>query len=145
MRRRSISLTSLCLIAYASNPSSRRIWATRLLFSSLFMIWLLYHNPTLSVSITQCYTFLPFYTVQKILTNTVNYRGYFAQSNFRNSSVSSELPTSQHSVVKNPASNSHFSNHNKTPHLFNFLSLFTLWEQSPKLLLHLLLQGQSAI
>ena len=42
-------------------------------------------------------------------------------------------PVSVFSVVKNPASKSHFINHNKMPHLSNFLSLFSKGDSPPKL------------
>ena len=38
------------------------------------------------------------------------------------------------SVVKNPASNSHFINHNKPPHLSNFLLLFSNGDSPPSYL-----------
>ena len=40
-------------------------------------------------------------------------------------------PVSVISVVKNPASKSHFTNHNKTLHLSNFLSLFSNGDSPP--------------
>ena len=52
----------------------------------------------------------------------------YPKATFATLSVSGELQTSRLPRLpwfKNPASKSHFSNHNKTPHLSNFLSLFS--------------------
>ena len=55
----------------------------------------------------------------------------FPKAPFVTLSVSGELPTSQLSVAKNPASNSHFTKQNKTTAIIQFLSLFSNGDSPP--------------